>query len=138
MKTPYQQNVSDPLDYAQLDANIVPLVKELNSFDGVKTIGSCGGHAEPGLHQWAEGTWYVEFELPRSPRGWHLLELLSWAINTSCRNADEWDVVLLPIAPQPFLADPGECLTFVIEGRNGEDPSDLARYLERVRLDTPV
>ena len=55
-------------DEKEIDANILPLVNALNAFDGVTTIGSCGGHANPDPQkgQWAAGEWFVNFELEHS------------------------------------------------------------------------
>jgi len=122
---------SSSLDYALLDSNLVWLVRVLNALPGVVTTSSCGGHAEPRLDQWAEGNWYVAFELPRvTEEAWFVLEFLAWAINSNCRKAEGWDVALLPVSPAPYINQPGQCLSFTIEGHNGEDPNELARYLE--------
>jgi len=50
------------IPYAELDKNIVKLVRALNAFEGIETIGSCGGHAkQTSPSQWPEGSWYVKF-----------------------------------------------------------------------------
>ncbi|MBI4320922.1 MAG: hypothetical protein HY675_20710, partial [Chloroflexi bacterium] len=33
------------LHAAEMDANMVALVRALNAFAGIRTLGSCGGHA---------------------------------------------------------------------------------------------
>ena len=111
------------IPYDELDANMVKLVRVLNSYPGVTTIGSCGGHEEPRKPvQWRAGTWYV-------------LEFLAWAINNdAARTLDSWDsLALLPKAAPPFLNTPGDMLSFVLESYKGQDPYDLAAFLEKVR-----
>jgi hypothetical protein len=36
-----------PIDYAQIDANMVNLVRALNAMPGIETIGNSGGHENP-------------------------------------------------------------------------------------------
>src|SRR6059058_2913885 len=56
---------------SDLDPNMVSLVKALNSFKAITTVGSCGGHADPGPAQKPLGEWSVTFlkVTLHSPRG---------------------------------------------------------------------
>jgi tRNA(Phe) wybutosine-synthesizing methylase Tyw3 len=63
--------------YEEIDENIITLVNSLNSFEAIKTIGSCGGHEDPTEGQWENGTWYVKFELEESLEGWRTVEFLA-------------------------------------------------------------
>jgi len=47
--------------YGKVDKNILPLVKVLNSLKYVRTMGSCGGHANPNKCQQPKGQWFVSF-----------------------------------------------------------------------------
>ena len=124
------------IPYNELDANMINLVRALNSYPGVTTIGSCGGHEEPlKPGQWSAGTWYVKFDISKDRLGWYVLEFLAWAINNdAARTLASWDhLVLLPKAAPPYLNTPGDMLSFVLESYNGQDPDDLAAFLEKVR-----
>ncbi len=119
--------------YDQLDANIVSLVRALNGYPHVRTLGSCGGHdIITNASQWKIGTWYVKFTLPSDRSGWYLLEHLAWAINNDYRRGGG-QVMFLPVSPPPYLNTPGKCLAFTIEGFGGENPDNLAQFLEKVR-----
>jgi hypothetical protein len=121
------------IPYKELDANIVKLVRALNRYPGVTTIGSCGGHeiiTNPS--QWKAGTWYIKFQLAADEYGWIVLEHLAWAINNDYRRADH-KVILLPTAAPPYLNIPGDCLCFAVEGENHADPDKLAEFLNDVR-----
>jgi hypothetical protein len=114
-------------NYRQLDESIAPLVRALNSFRGIKTIGSCGGHAaplQPG--QWEEGSWYVKFKVLPNEHGWFAVEFLAWLINTDGKSRN-WN--FYPVAAPPSLNSPGEMLCFVIEGYDGESPTWFAEHV---------
>lgn len=126
-----QPKLKDPVPYRDLDPNIVSLVRALNRYPGVETLGSCGGHeVTTNESQWEAGTWYVKFTLPWDRTGWYVMEHLAWAINNDYSRGDH-KVIFMPKSPPPFLNTPGECLAFVIEGFGGEDPDELAQFLVR-------
>jgi len=118
------------IDYQDIDPNLILVVKELNRFKAVETIGSCGGHEKPIGDQWPFGDWFVKFVVTHSKLGWWTLEFLAWAINNDYAKLGE-KVLLMPVAPPPYLNGPGNCLSFVIEGR-GADPDKLADFLYKV------
>jgi hypothetical protein len=121
------------IPYDELDPNIVRLVQALNRYPGVMTVGSCGGHeviSNPS--QWQAGTWYVKFNLPSGKFGRYLLEHLAWVINEDYRGSGR-SVILLPISPPPYLNTVGQSLRFVIEGYSGENPDELADFLDATR-----
>lgn len=125
----------DTTDYAQIDANIVSLVRVLNAYPEVTTIGSCGGHRTiTNASQWQAGSWYVKFEIAPTEHGWYVLEFLAWAINEDFRHTYP-QVTLLPTAPPPYLNAPGNVLSFVIECFDGPPPDELAESLEQVASD---
>ena len=122
------------IPYDELDANIINLVKALNAFPGVITVGSCGGHEEiTNPSQWPAGSWYVKFKLPRDRLGRYVLEFLAWVINENCRSLGGDAVVLIPTAAPPYLNTPGDVLYFVVEGYEGEDSDALAELLQEFR-----
>lgn len=116
------------------DLNIRQLVSAINAFDGLRVIGGCGGHSDPQSDQWPEGSWYVMFSVERTNQGWFALEFLAWAINNDYRRAGH-QVLLSPIAPPPYLNEPGQSLQFVIEGYAGADAAALATWLNRLRAE---
>jgi hypothetical protein len=118
-----------------IDPLIQHLVDALNAFDGIRTHGSCGGHPEPLLGgQWPAGSWYVKFRVDKSEHGWRALEFLAWLINNAYQR-DEHHVTLYPVAPPPYLNEPGEVLSFALDGYDGEDPNALADWMDQLRHD---
>lgn len=122
-----------PTPYDELDPNITDLVRILNSFPGIETVGSCGGHPEPKKGGWPAGSWYVKFRVARNDHGWFAPEFLAWAVN--CDYATGHSITLCPVSPPPYLNFPGRNLSFVVEGRGGEDPNDLSAFLDRMKRD---
>jgi hypothetical protein len=117
-----------------LDGNMVRLVRALNAFDGITTIGSCGGHPDPGPGQWSQDTFYVKFDLSWDQAGLLALEFLAWAVNHYWSDVNPLGrVMLLPVSPPPYMNGPGTCLSFVIEGYDGADPEQLATALRLLR-----
>lgn len=117
-----------------MDTNMIYLAETLNSYPAVTTVGSCGGHADPGPGQWAFGTWYMKFEIAPTDTGWRVLEFLAWAINNDWRRAGG-DATLLPTAPPSMLNEPGKCLAFVIESYAGDVPDHVAAFLRQVQAE---
>lgn len=118
----------------RLDRNVVALVKTLNSFEGVRAIGSCGGHPEPRKpRQWPLGSWYVKLILSHDEHGWRALEFLAWLVLDIGRAGRR--VILYPSAPPPHMNDPGKVLSFVLEGRSGEDPEEMARLIAETKTE---
>ena len=116
-----------------LDPNVVSLVKALNSFKGITTVGSCGGHAKPEPGQNPAGEWSVSFRISLDADGWHALEFLAWVVNNDARRGGS-KVHLEPFASPPYLNTPGECLVFHLKGWGGEDPEDFARSLSETKV----
>jgi hypothetical protein len=121
------------IDYSKIDPSIRELVRALNAFPGVTTIGSCGGHPDPGPSQWPEGSWYVKMKFDQTEEGWMALEFLAWAINRDYSSVHK--VILLPTSAPPYLNRPGHMLAFALEGQETE-ADDLARFLNMVREDS--
>jgi len=97
------------------------------------TVGSCGGHETiTNPSQWQAGTWYVKFTLPSGKFGWYLLEHLAWVVNEDYRGSGR-NVILLPTSAPPYLNTVGQCLHFVIEGYGGENPDEVAEFLDATR-----
>jgi hypothetical protein len=117
----------------EIDKNILPLVKALNEFEGVHTVGSCGGHENPSHGQWPAGTFYVKFDLDHTEHGWRALEFLAWFVNEVMANTEKGTATLMPVSPPPYLNTPGDCLSFVIEGYRELDPIKMAILLNRMR-----
>ena len=119
------------------DLNIHRLVETINAFDGLTVIGGCSGHPDPQPDQWPEGSWYVMFTVQQTDQGWFALEFLAWAINNDYRRGG-YPVLLSPIAPPPYLNEPGQSLQFVIEGSDHADVAALAMWLNQLRAECYV
>src|SRR3954452_12249646 len=117
---------------SDLDPNMVSLVEALNSFKAITTVGSCGGHADPGPAQNPLGEWSVAFRLAADEHGWRALEFLAWLVNNDARRGGS-KVRLEPFSAPPYLNTPGDCLVFHLTGWGGEDPEEFARMLSRSR-----
>lgn len=113
---------------ADLDPNIVGLVDALNSFKGVITVGSCGGHADPGPGQRPLGAWTVTFKVAADDHGWRSIEFLAWLVNNDARRSGS-KARLEPSSAPPYMNTPGECLVFHLTGWGGEDPEAFGRML---------
>jgi hypothetical protein len=118
---------------SEIDAKIRRLVDALNAFDGIATLGSCGGHPEPLKGgQWPEGSWYVTFTVRRDTHGWRALEFLAWLINHDYTRA-EVGVMFYPDALPPYLNTPGSMLKFALEGYQGTSADKLASFMNQQR-----
>ena len=101
-----------------------------NAFEGVATLGSCGGHPEPLKGgQWPEGSWYVTFKLRPDIHGWRALEFLAWLINHDYVESEP-RVRLYPDSVPPYLNTPGSTLKFALEGCEGASANALASFIE--------
>lgn len=121
------------IPYNEIDTNIIALVRALNEFDGLTTIGSCGGHPNPTICQEPEGSWSIIMKFDHGNDGWLALEFLSWLINHDAANAGK-RVLLYPTARPPHLNHPGRVLSFVFKGEN-EDPDEWAMWIHQVRIE---
>jgi hypothetical protein len=134
--------MSEAVPYDELDPPVRELVRVLNDFDGVETIGSCGGHEDGtpgGMHASAD-EWWLTFALEPadpsaaiaapSPRAWLDLEFLAYWLG---HLGNSRDLALVPFAPPPHLNEPGRMLRFELRGwRDGErgiGPEEVAASL---------
>lgn len=123
---------------ASIDPTIQRLVDALNAFDGIDTVGSCGGHPEPLKGgQWPAGSWYVKFRVDKTEHGWRALEFLAWALNHDYRRAGH-NITMYPSAPPPYLNTPGQMLTFALEGYEGESADTLADWIDHLRQEAYI
>ena len=120
--------MASSIDYDALDSNMVSLVRALNAFPGVTTIGSCGGHENPSEIQRPLGEWFVTFRVAHTKGGWKSLEYIAGAVLL-----DPWRTSLKVHTSQPGYAT-GRALFFGLEGWDYADPDRIATYLSRVRL----
>lgn len=128
----------------ELDPPIVELVRVLNEFDGISTIGSCGGHenaAEPGSVSAPANEWWVTFELePADPDGetnapsggaWLDLEFLVYWVNRCLQR----QASVVPYAMPPQLNFPGRMLRFELsglrDGDGGVEPDEVAAWIRK-------
>ena len=105
--------------YDQLDANIVNLLKPLNSIPWLVTLESCGGHPDPKPGQAGEGEWMVVLQFELDAQGWRTLAFLTLAAETTP------GVWLLP----RFFKEGGRGLAFVLAGSR-TDPDRFAQKLK--------
>jgi hypothetical protein len=117
----------------EIDVKIRRLVDALNAFDGIATLGSCGGHPKPLKGgQWPDGSWYVTLTVRRDTHGWRALEFLAWLINHHYARA-EAGVMFYPDALPPYMNTPGSMLKFALEGYQGTSPDKLASFMNQQR-----
>lgn len=117
--------------YSELDSNMVKLCRALNKFSGIYTISSCGGHENPASYQRPEGSWSVSFTVEHNEHGWRALEFITWVINNALARGG-FQVHLSPYSPPPYLNEPGNALTFLIDGK-GIDPDKCAEELIQLK-----
>lgn len=118
--------------YDELDVNIVELVKVLNSFDGIYTIGSCGGHSNPKPYQLPERRWEVLFKI--EPTADLLsIEFIVWSIN-NMRRFKQRRVWIEPHSFTPILKKDQYSLYFALEGE-GVAADEIAMELESDKVE---
>lgn len=109
----------------------------IDKFEGVTW--SNHGDPEPSDDADDYAIGWVKFGIAKSEMGWRTLEFLAWAFMEDLKRADV-PLQLFPIAPPPYLNDPGDCLSFVVEML--DDPDDvtegrgiafIAKFLNDVR-----
>ena len=126
------------ISYEEIDKNIVGLVELLNEFDGIYTVGSCGGHADNKNYQMPEGEWMVVFSIEFngtevSTEGWFALEFLVWACNNNLRRND-YAINISSYAAPPYLNYPGNAISFTLEGK-GISPDVIVEELKELKAD---
>jgi len=132
------------IPYDELDPPIVPLVRTLNGFPGIETLGCCAGHETPLSGNSAPADeWWVTFTLEPAdpsalvaiptPEAWVSLEFLAY-MREQLQHAGH-ELALRPYAPPPFLNLPGRMLRFELHGWRGEEPTtepaEIADKLDR-------
>jgi hypothetical protein len=117
-----------PVHYEAIDLPVPALCGALNAFPGVRTTGSCGGHANPQPYQEPEGAFPITFRVTPDTSGWAALEFLAYIINNDRGGRG---ALLYPYSPPPYLNTPGACLRFVLEGTT--EPDELATYISERR-----
>jgi hypothetical protein len=119
--------------YHELDSNVRELVRELNQFPDLHTIGSCGGHPEPLTKVSApEGHWWVTLQPDWTDDGRVSLEFVAWAARDLARA--KHIVFLQVFACPPWLNRPGDELTFELIGIDA-DPDHVAGFLAESRAE---
>jgi len=121
--------------YDELDTNIVELVRVFNSFPGIHTVGSCGGHDNPESYQSPAGSWDIVFrieveDLRATKSGWLSLEFLVYAFNNVFYRSG-LKVFIGPYSVPPHFNEPGSSMTFRAAGP--EDPTDIAHLLMNLK-----
>ena len=107
------------------------------SFEGI-TWCSCGGSTPHKEDSSRNDPGWVKFGIEKSELGWRLLEFLGWATTDMIRAGER--LKLFPTSPPPYLNEPGNCLSFVIEifPKDGDQETrftKVAEFLNRCRLD---
>ncbi len=120
------------IPYDELDTNIVELVRAINSFPGIYTVGSCGGHPNNKDFQNREGTFDIVFQLEVEGRrptedAWLSLEFLVYIFNNVFYRTGS-KVFVGPYSAPPHYNKPGSTITFRLGGE--EDPNEIAELLK--------
>lgn len=96
------------------------LKAEILAFGGV----TWASHGDPeqvaGEPSYRHPGW-VKFAVAKDELGWRLIEFLAWVICDMQRAGERVRFIL--DAPPPYLNQPGECLSFVVELQPGEGDS---------------
>lgn len=111
-----------------IDARVQKLVAALNRFPGITTIGSCGGHPDPGPRRWPQGTCYVKFRVTETDGGLFSVQVLAWLLRDFRQAGLAWRLVRL--TPPAGMQEPEGEMTFALEGLWGTDPDALADFLD--------
>lgn len=110
-----------------LDRNIVSLVAELNSFPGITTFSSCGGHLHPTTHsQCPDGVLEINFNVDPLRGGWRSLELIASAVSESADHG-KLSITLWSMGG-------GGSVCFELRGCDHADPDRFAVLLSQSRL----
>ncbi len=130
--------------YDELDPPIVALCRAINALPGLRTMWSCGGHAEPltaeslPADEWSV-TLRVQLGNDHRPtlEGWLSFEWFTWFVHDLRRaRAVALEVDAMP----PWLNDPAEMVTLTLWGRRGDDgglePDEVAGDITREAAET--
>ena len=123
------------------DLKINKLVKAINSYPGIQTIMSCGGHKNPKVthSQVPENEFYIEFgftELCPTQEAWHSLNEIARSINEGALyewarlSADEWVKI-------EVCKDESSIVYFRLHGHNVAPNNILVDMLERQKQTSP-
>ena len=117
----------------ELDQPVRKLVAVLNTFKGVTTTASCGGHAHPRRGQSPAGEWIIVFDVAPTRAGFRSLEYITWLVNDALRHEGGGARVALN-AFDPLLNRPRTTLYFYLEGRTdrkgrGKSADAVAEWL---------
>jgi hypothetical protein len=108
--------------YKEIDTPIAPLVRAVNRFPGIHTVGSCGGHdTTTNASQAPKGHWWLTFQVDHTEEGWISLEFIAWAMRDVSRAGS--NVLLQPFSLPPYLNYPGQMLLFQL-ALGVESPDD--------------
>ncbi len=109
-----------------IDGNIQQLVSELNSFPGVATFSSCGGHPNPSTQsQRSAGEFEVGFNIYPLHGGWRSLELIA-SVVSECVEHDKLTITVWSMGG-------GSSVCFELVGCENADPDLLAKSLSTAR-----
>lgn len=122
------------IDYSRIEPNVVPLLKVMNSFPGLQTTESCGGHKDPQPWQTPEGLFTVLFVVDHTLEGLVSLEFLVWIVNGSGPLQRNGEIVCNSFPP--YLNTPGQAHYFAWHGIGdpGKVADELAFLKERFFL----
>ena len=122
---------SDVLPVGELDPAVVELCRAINEFPDIRTSDSCQGFIDdhrPG-EPWA--VYFAPHPSPPTPGAYAAVEFLVWLCRSVARDRG-FDVSVELNAPPPYLNGPGECLYFIIKGRN-RHPTEFAQFIREAR-----
>jgi hypothetical protein len=105
---------------------------EIDKFDGV-TWSSCGVTNIDSSNPDELPFGWVKFGVSSDTLGWRTLEFIAWVID-DMRRANE-RIEFTPTAPPPYLNEPGDCLSFVIEcfPLNGDQEERFGKVAEFIQ-----
>ena len=92
--------------------SISDIKTELDRFEGI-TWSNCGYPLKIDGQEKSIKVGWLKFEIEKSELGWRTLEFIAWIIDDLMRSGEE--IHFFPTSPPPFLNEPGQCLSFVME-----------------------
>ena len=101
----------------------------VGAFEAVTWI-ACGDPSDDPSGNGYVGPGWVKFGIEKREVGWRTLEFLSWVCDDMIRAGER--LRFFPIAPPPYLNEPGKCLSFVIEcwPDNGDQKTRFPKVAE--------
>ena len=117
-----------------MDERVAALVEIINSFPGVETFSSCGGHEEKfRFSQCDPNDFIIKFDLDPDDDGFYSLGILTMAAVKMNKNND--GMIMITAIINPFMGEGSpDDLAFMIMATNGSDPDEYAETIKSCNI----